>query len=1288
MPPPPPSRKKNHKTLSDLLADDVRDYLSREQQPITPQRSRTSGAGGNRRSNHRGAPEQPARSSSSPSVSSGKGSSSSFRAGWTASSSAWGGGGGTPSSASSTSPYSVRTADESDNKVQQRYDPIPEEQRQTSNPEEQFRGQHTAERHGSNDSSGGGGGGGALHAQSSSIPMRRRSSGGNSTGSFNNRSPTSLSHRRHGSGSGSFHSRGSVSTAASRNSKNATLSAADAEFLRRYAEEKERTNLRMLAARPNSNHGMPEMHGAPNANVVFPNPYHSLLTSPRPPTVTGSHRPGLPSIDNDDWEEDDRIERRDRRKMERKEARKLERYRQRTSSGSVGGDSISIKSRQGSVVYSREESPIPRLGRNISAGSAQSAGQYSVAYTPGSEHYKSESSTLCYSTGSSQHLAGAFPPEMPFGQHHMRGDSAGTFVRSASGTNLKGFMGDGGGVGVNGDGHGRYLHHESSSTMSNGGHSGRNHQGTGTEKKKGHVRPLSYLSASSNSDKSGEPLLPDEAIRSYSDSSPSIFGLGDRSRSTSTNCAISSPYSSSSGGTFQPRHHPFQVPDLMRQSSTDQSDLHSMLLGSALIDSKPSGESMTPRNGARKGINGTGGLGGGGGRGGYRQYQQRSEDEDSSDGSYDSDDSSESSYSSDSYDGGSSSNSHTSSERRGPPSRYQNSNPNAGAKWEPVKFSVSDRHAFDWRDVEGGMHNENDHLANYGPNYSSLEPSYKSKSRNKRNNRAYSRTFLPRQNRLGGRGGAPLRLDDAIEVILGKMNAMLVMLELFISNMPSLVGSLALAWVSMGVDWFKWYEETFDACHPTHYHNSACVFTEFPGCFACETDSNGYQFWLHFHYLCSTIAFILSSFLVGKIIIAFPVMRDELANPTTAAPLGLVLMAFEKVFAGNFGYIGKGITFIASALHTAVAAWFIFISAVYKTLPEPSWFSNTTGIGLAAAKTYLYWTGGGYFLSGVSLLAFSMFYVVALYRIHTNEKISVPVCWVQLSGPAVVLYGFTIFSQPGSDSDDFALLIQENKENFYQIHRRFYMPVMNILFTFCMVSMASSLYLLRTRWKAFRDKEFSPAHVSFAAPLISHANAMQAYRSSLNKFSPTPPGTLFKIWLYRYWTLTVICGTVLVFVMTWKFLAHLPSWCQIDVEDDELPPAPDETLVTQLLQQGEAGDEMKQNFVSAAVLQANESGTLVRVLQDGKMKYVRSRRMPSMGFDPIMNFSELMSERERLLQHVTYAADPSRDRGGMRSFDDDIHFDTLHEPQRLRASSGRRKLNFLSFDASTMMRPS
>ena len=146
-------------------------------------------------------------------------------------------------------------------------------------------------------------------------------------------------------------------------------------------------------------------------------------------------------------------------------------------------------------------------------------------------------------------------------------------------------------------------------------------------------------------------------------------------------------------------------------------------------------------------------------------------------------------------------------------------------------------------------------------------------------------------------------------------------------------------------------------------------------------------------------------------------------------------------------------------------------------------------------------------------------------------------------------------------------------------------------------------------------------------------------------------------------------------IMTNEFVRHLPGWCQLDVEDDETPPEPEKSIVSQLLQRGDAGDSMHQSFVSAAVLQANESGALVRVLRNGEMKYVRSRRMPSMGFDPIMNASELLSERDLLLQRVTHAAIPSRDRGGISSFNG-TPFILLNENRR----PGRHRLNCISLD--------
>ena len=84
----------------------------------------------------------------------------------------------------------------------------------------------------------------------------------------------------------------------------ASASAADAEFLRRYAEEKERANSRLSYLSPNSVQS--------NASAASPLSVHYKDQSPppsrRPPTVMGSHRPALPSIDNDDWEEDDSID--------------------------------------------------------------------------------------------------------------------------------------------------------------------------------------------------------------------------------------------------------------------------------------------------------------------------------------------------------------------------------------------------------------------------------------------------------------------------------------------------------------------------------------------------------------------------------------------------------------------------------------------------------------------------------------------------------------------------------------------------------------------------------------------------------------------------------------------------------------------------------------------------------------------------------------------------------------------------------------------------------------------
>ncbi len=238
----------------------------------------------------------------------------------------------------------------------------------------------------------------------------------------------------------------------------------------------------------------------------------------------------------------------------------------------------------------------------------------------------------------------------------------------------------------------------------------------------------------------------------------------------------------------------------------------------------------------------------------------------------------------------------------------------------------------DYRDIESGVRDECQKLIkdNYS-DYSSVSSHQLTKAgRLNSNDQNYDRDY---------RQGMPRSLPCGF--VWKKMYSMFVMLELLISNVPSLIGALALTWTSLGSNWFKWYEENASDCVPTEYHNEACVFPEFPGCFACDTSRAGYRIALNFHYLCSSISFVFASCLVRKVLIAFPVVRDELANPTTAAPLGLLCMALDKSFAGDFGFFGEAITFLSSAAQTVVAIWYVrcmscSLSLLFVWIPSSS----------------------------------------------------------------------------------------------------------------------------------------------------------------------------------------------------------------------------------------------------------------------------------------------------------------------------------------------------------------
>jgi hypothetical protein len=105
---------------------------------------------------------------------------------------------------------------------------------------------------------------------------------------------------------------------------------------------------------------------------------------------------------------------------------------------------------------------------------------------------------------------------------------------------------------------------------------------------------------------------------------------------------------------------------------------------------------------------------------------------------------------------------------------------------------------------------------------------------------------------------------------------------------------------------------------------------------------------------------------VAKLVVARRVVFDELSSPTTASPAGLLCMTLNIVFAGR-GMLGMVVVTTASCIHLCLAIWFIYIALAYHIMPEPSWFPNTTGIGISAVKTWLYHPMAGRFLMAVGI---------------------------------------------------------------------------------------------------------------------------------------------------------------------------------------------------------------------------------------------------------------------------------------------------------------------------------
>jgi hypothetical protein len=265
----------------------------------------------------------------------------------------------------------------------------------------------------------------------------------------------------------------------------------------------------------------------------------------------------------------------------------------------------------------------------------------------------------------------------------------------------------------------------------------------------------------------------------------------------------------------------------------------------------------------------------------------------------------------------------------------------------------------------------------------------------------------------------------------------------------------------------------------------------------------------------------------------------------------------------------------------------------------------------------------------ISLCLNFFFFPISLVRVGLNEKISATVGWMQMSAPAISLYALTIMAQPSFEEE------HPDVTRFQRVHRMVYLPCMHVMCALSILGFLASCHSLWTRWHDFRKKEFSPAHAAFCFPTLSHVNAIQAYRGAIISFSNIHPRSWRMIILYVYWFTVLVFGTIATIVITAKFLYCLPRWTNLDLDDEEEPPAPYETMMS-LQDMVTSGETLRQTFVSPAVLQANETGALVfsRSGPDGTLRYVRTRRMPALGFEPTMNWSEMQEEREFLLEWV------------------------------------------------------
>lgn len=285
----------------------------------------------------------------------------------------------------------------------------------------------------------------------------------------------------------------------------------------------------------------------------------------------------------------------------------------------------------------------------------------------------------------------------------------------------------------------------------------------------------------------------------------------------------------------------------------------------------------------------------------------------------------------------------------------------------------------------------------------------------------------------------------------------------------------------------------------------------------------------------------------------------------------------------------------------------------------------------------------------LAVVFFFAIFFVSVARVALNQKIAAPVAWIGLSAPSITMYALTLVSQPNRyreavlESD--AMLLLKNHDDM----ARYYLPLQHFMMILSLIGLLSAVSALVVRWETFSRKPFSPAHVAFCFPTLSHTNAVQAYRGAVNAYSSFAPDSVFKAILYSYWVFFLVGGTFLNIYFTSLYIRRLPQWTKLSTVGEHEPPAPEDTFVHEMLETTGTHEMFDQPFMSPAVLQANEAGSLVRVRRgtaDFNLHgpYVRTRKISALGFDPTMDDEDLRRERAELLDWVAKHAPRKRNR--------------------------------------------